>query len=384
MTPGVSITELNAFPQSVVGVATAVPAFIGYTAKAPAALQPVEIRGMAELESFFGGAPEGSSPFNLYDSMVLFYENGGASCFVVSVGDYSAGTIDPARLTAGLDAIAAQSGPTMLVIPELVLVDAASYGAIVQAMLAQCGTLQDRVAILDIHGGADVSTPVELEAAIAAFHTAVGSAHLSFGMAYFPFLRTANRVLPASAAMAGIYTQVDGTRGVWSAPANVSLNGVSTTYKVTDDQQIEMNTPTDGKAVNPLRDFPGRGAVVWGARTLDGNSHDVRYIHVRRTLIYIQQSIRTALVPFRFAANDGNTWSTVVAMTSQYLTEVWSGGGLVGATAADAFRVACGLGSTMTGDDVLNGIMRMQVTLQLTGLAELMELTFEQQMESAV
>ena len=106
--------------------------------------------------------------------------------------------------------------------------------------------------------------------------------------------------------MAGIYTFIDSTRGVWNAPANIALDAVAeTTFKLNDDLQGDLNVPVDGKAVNAIREFVGRGPVVWGARTLDGNSNDWRYIQVRRTIIYIEQSIKQALNQFVFAPNDG-------------------------------------------------------------------------------
>jgi phage tail sheath protein FI len=193
-----------------------------------------------------------------------------------------------------------------------------------------------------------------------------------------------NSVLPASGAMAGIYTRTDSTRGVWNAPANVTVNSViAPTYKLTGLQQGDLNLPVVGKAVDALREFTGRGTVVWGARTLDGNSNDYRYIQVRRTLIYVEQSIKAALNQFVFAANDGNTWTTVTAMVSSFLQGVWSQGGLMGATASEAFTVQCGLGSTMTAQDILDGYMRVQVVLQMLRPAEFIELTFTQKMEGA-
>jgi phage tail sheath protein FI len=143
-----------------------------------------------------------------------------------------------------------------------------------------------------------------------------------------------------------------------------------------------MNVPLDGLAVNAIRQFPGRGAVVWGARTLDGNSQDYRYIQVRRTLIYIEQSIKTALAPFAFAPNTGVTWTSVNAMISDFLTQLWTQGGLMGDKPSDAFQVSVGLGSTMTAQDVLDGYMRVSVTLQMIRPAEFIELTFVQQMQS--
>lgn len=189
-------------------------------------------------------------------------------------------------------------------------------------------------------------------------------------------------LLPPSAAMAGVITANDANRGVWNAPANVSLASVSgPSIKVTSDQQSDLNVPIDGKAVNAIREFVGRGTVVWGARTLDGNSPDWRYVQVRRAIIYIEQSIKAALQQYVFAPNDAQTWVTVTSMISTFLQSVWAQGGLMGAKASDAFSVQCGIGSTMTGQDVLDGYMRVQVTLQMIRPAEFIVLTFKQQMQ---
>lgn len=575
-TPGVYLTELSAFPPSVVGVETAVPAFIGYTEKAeisgkPMFKKPIKLTSMADYEAVFGrgykalyniravpvddGAaavqdlpgettdpgddpvapdpnnydfsyydtsvsppewryykltdyipiiddefdargdgsneevivplgPFTEARFNLYNSMRLFYANGGGVCYVVSVGDYTASSIDGKLLLEGLDAINEQDGPTMLVIPDLVLltgddadkpwVAPTAYGDVVKAMLAQCANRQDRVSVIDVYGGAEVSNQAQLDEAMLRFRELAGTESLSYGMAYFPFLYTTvvgpteinyqniatesidtlkeildneannlyggdpknaarlaavqrnieaiqaypdggntpaqadlvlktnqnltatipllsqietiilakNNVLPPSGAMAGIMTYTDTARGVWNAPANISMtNVVMPTYKISGDQQGDMNVPVDGKSIVALREFTGRGTVVWGARTLDGNSNDYRYIQVRRTLIYIEQSIKKALDPFVFAPNNGNTWATVVAMVSTFLQSVWSRGGLMGAKPSDAFSVACGIGSTMTAQDILDGYMRVQVVLQMLRPAEFIELTFTQKME---
>lgn len=518
-TPGVHVTELGSHP-SVVGVQTAVPAFIGYTQKAeldgqPVLNQPVSIRSMTEFEDVFGARfqpkydimqvtdrdrieagdfdfqvrdsdtdaelyyqlDKVTSHFHLYDSMRLFYANGGGECFVVSVGLYrdSSGTpvsVDVASLQRGLDVIAEETGPTMLVVPDAVLLppgdgdpwDSPSFRQIVRSMLGQCGELQDRVAILDVYGTEHV-TKSNLPDLIGQFRTdvSVETKTRSYGMAYFPFLDTSlardvitleaiadgslatlrklltsqnvDRYsddtekqkaiqadvdaiapglalekmtqldqnlsaalpvlgdvkkalvrdvdrLPPSGAVAGVYTYVDQTRGVWHAPGNVSLASVDKpTFRIDNRIQRDLNEPVDGKAINALREFTGRGTVVWGTRTLDGNSTDYRYIQVRRTLIYIEQSIKNALDPFVFAANDGNTWTTVVSMVSGFLKDLWSRGGLRGTNPSEAFRVECGLGSTMTQKDILEGYMIVQVTLHMIRPAEFIELTFRQKVE---
>lgn len=190
-------------------------------------------------------------------------------------------------------------------------------------------------------------------------------------------------VMPPSGLMAGVWTKSDGLNGVWNAPANIALASVSgPLYNMSDAEQSGFNVPLNGQAIDILRAQPGRGTVVWGARTLDGNSNDYRYVQVRRTLIYVEQSIKTALQSYVFAANDATTWATVTASITSFLTGLWQQGGLMGAKPTDAFTVSCGLGQTMTPQNVLDGYMIVAVTLQMIHPAEFIELTFTQTMGS--
>ena len=191
-------------------------------------------------------------------------------------------------------------------------------------------------------------------------------------------------LMPPSAAMAGIYTTVDNNEGVWVAPANVGVQSVvAPAIKIDLKTQEDLNMPLDGKSVCAIRSFPGKGVLVWGARTLDGNSNDWRYINVRRTLIYIEQSVKEAASAFVFAPNDANTWVSVKSMISSFLLGLWNQGGLVGPKPADAFTVTVGLGSTMTSDDILNGRMIVAVKVAVSHPAEFIEITFQQEMQKA-
>lgn len=188
-------------------------------------------------------------------------------------------------------------------------------------------------------------------------------------------------VLPPSSAMAGVYTMVDNTRGVWKAPANVSLNGViSPTVSISAEQQEDLNVSAQGKSINAIRSFIGEGVLVWGARTLDGNSLDWRYINVRRTMIMLEESCRLAAKAMVFEPNTANTWVTIRSMIANFLTSVWKRGGLMGAVPEDAFAVQVGLGETMTPNDVLEGILRVTVLVAMVRPAEFIEITFQQQM----
>lgn len=189
-------------------------------------------------------------------------------------------------------------------------------------------------------------------------------------------------VLPASGAIAGVYATNDNLRGVWNAPANLGIVGAIDLPIVLDDsRQAGLNVdPATGKSINAIRRFPSQGILVWGARTLDGNSQDWRYLQVRRTVIYIEQSIRSALQPFALRANNADSWAAAAATIGAFLTDLWSRGGLQGATAHDAFSVSVGLGSTMTAQDILDGLMRIDVKLAVIHPAEFIIIQIEQPM----
>lgn len=191
-------------------------------------------------------------------------------------------------------------------------------------------------------------------------------------------------LLPPSAAMAGVYSTVDSSRGVWKAPANVTINSVTKpSLTISDYEQQELNTPMSGKAVNAIRTFAGEGLKVWGARTLDGNSQDWRYINVRRTMIYLEQSVKNAARAYVFEPNDAGTWINMKCMIENFLRSVWKRGGLAGSTPEDAFEVHVGLGDTMTGEDILEGILRITVLVAISRPAEFIEITFQQQMQKS-
>lgn len=190
--------------------------------------------------------------------------------------------------------------------------------------------------------------------------------------------------LPPSAAIAGLYTSIDNARGVWTAPANVSLNAVDKpSVNISHEEQEDLNVTTGGKSINAIRAFIGAGVLVWGARTLDGNSLDWRYINVRRTMIMIEESLRLAMAAYVFEPNTANTWVAVKGMARDFLTGIWKRGGLAGANAADAFSVQVGLGETMTAEDILEGRMNVTILVALSHPAEFIELTFQQQMQTS-
>ncbi len=496
-TPGVYIVEKSAFPNSVVEAATAIPAFIGITEKAqngPDSLsgKPWKITSMTEFQQYFGGAPspkfvlsvgdapkEGdpapfysllsadgskavtvtdqSGPFSLYYQMVMFYANGGGACYIVSVGTYEEGAaVDKDKVASALAAMEKEQEITMVLVPEAASVP--DCKDIQTQVLAHCGKMMNRIAILDVQPKASAQETMSEQ--IETFRTNVGANFLSYGAAYYPWLNTSvlsdkdidgsiltwdftqpapdlapffapdsrfpkyfadtyaeiaagneaeknnlhnamlqnlqgyqyvvNKVkdslnlLPPSAAMAGLYTMVDNTRGVWKAPANVSVNYVNSPSENIDNaMQEDLNMPMNGKAVNAIRAFPGEGIKVWGARTLDGNSQDWRYVNVRRTMMFLEESVKNAAKAYVFEPNVAATWMNVRSMIDNFLRSIWKRGGLAGATPEDAYEIHVGLGDTMTATDILDGIMRITVLVAITRPAEFIEITFQQQMQKS-
>jgi uncharacterized protein len=517
-TPGVYIDELNAFPNSVVAVATAVPAFIGYT---PQALYegksytnvPQKVTSFAEFQaiycfpdpqapapptkqyspeyylvkqkaqptkgdyllidgSFYSLVPDPNTIYFLYNSIRLFYENGGADAYIVSVGSYGPPSKNPANpgdqivnanvqlsdLMNGLALLKNEQEPTMYICPEATLLTPANNGTLMQEMLLQCTEMQTAISIFDIIGGKDPD-PIMYTNDITAFRNSTGSLGLNYGTAYYPFIGTtimqnqdidytnlfggdtkqlaplltvngstdpivatilANindpsstltvtqnsnalinasktyttiikhvltdaNILPPSGAMAGVMTNIDNEQGVWEAPANVSIVGAAyLPIRLSESQQANLNVDAvSGKSVNAIRFFNGLGILVWGARTLDGNSLDWKYLPVRRTMTMLEQSCKVAAHAYVFQPNDKNTWEAVKSMISSFLTTIWQEGGLQGASASDAFSVECGLGTTMTSEDLLLGFMKVTVKVAIVHPAEFIILTFQQQMATS-
>jgi phage tail sheath protein FI len=196
-------------------------------------------------------------------------------------------------------------------------------------------------------------------------------------------MKASLNLLPPSAAMAGVYTTVDNSRGVWKAPANVGLNGViSPAVSITDDEQEDLNVTTDGKSINAIRAFIGEGTLVWGARTLDGSSLDWRYVNVRRTMLMLEESIRLATTAYDREPNHASTWAAIKSRIGNFLTALWLRGALAGSSPDDAFSVHVGLGETMTAQDILDGTLRVTVLVALVRPAEFIELTVQLQMHS--
>ncbi len=190
-------------------------------------------------------------------------------------------------------------------------------------------------------------------------------------------------VCPPSGAIAGIMAKTDRNKGVWAAPANASINDIKgLTRHINDDIQSRLNVdPNNGKSINAIREFIGKGFMVWGARTLDGNSNEWRYVSVRRFYNYVEESVKKSTAWAVFQPNNLNTWAQLQGQIENFLTELWRLGALAGANPEEAFTVHVGKGVSMTEEQILAGELVVIIGLATVRPAEFVILQFSHKVQ---
>ncbi len=466
-TPGVYIEEIPKLPPSIAQVETAIPAFIGYTETAEDEIRgedlrnvPKRITSLHEYERFYGKPPvekslsvlikeKSSAPpifqaavdpvnrskYLMHYGLQMFFANGGGPCWIVSVGDYSTGTVGFAELQAGLDATEKIGEITLYVYPDAQgLTTEADFYNLFGESMDMCENLKDRFTVMDIWQ--DPAAPFMDNINTMRNNTPPEENTIKYGATYFPNLETildyyyggegdgdANVTIthtggdgslagslaelksknnafyfqaqnalrnlplemPPSPGIVGQYATVDNSRGVWKAPANVNIDYViKPVIKITDQQQEILNVdPNAGKSVNVIRSFVGRGnAIIWGSRTLAGNSNEWRYVPVRRFFNMVEESVKKATIQFVFEPNDINTWSRVKSMIDNFLVQQWKAGALMGTTPEQAFYVKVGLNETMSEVDIWEGRMIVEIGMAVVRPAEFIILKFSHKMLS--
>ena len=554
--PGVFIESDHGYPQ-VEQVDTAIPAFIGFTETAiksqagDLVKQPFRIQSFIEYVRHFGGAPvqqvlitldkhnepvaaTAASPHGckMYYAVKNYFDNGGITCYIFSLGDYPASSNADERVYSdntedgALKTLSEVDDITLILFPDLGLLNEAEYFKVIRTALRHCATLKDRFLIIDIYHNA-LNEPYTC---IANFRNNIGLEHLSYGAAYFPSLKStynynftnssltmtqpgghfdgivagdlmllihahdlaavlsrsikklslknktarlrliaaslaelmhfvkapdilaviadailkvdeelknnsgqlkeetthvlmqlmslfkekANDALkkqakhkkikvntaadnlkyfrkkvskgftskindvinqlyvtiPASAAVAGVYAYTDRARGVWKAPAGVSLQAVTAPVVYLSDADQSMMNTNESIAINAIRSFPTRGVLVWGARTLEVRSSEWRYVAVRRYFIMVEESVRKACEPFAFEPNEPSTWKKIRLMIEHFMLAQWRAGALAGTKPEQSFFVSIGLHETMTAQDLLEGRMIVEIGMAVIKPAE--------------
>lgn len=186
---------------------------------------------------------------------------------------------------------------------------------------------------------------------------------------YFPWVRASDPLLenrlrsfPPGGFMAGLYARTDTTRGVWKAPAgtDASLTGsAGVVHTLTDTENGELNI----RAVNCIRTFPVYGTIAWGARTLRGNNEvgsEWKYIPVRRTALFIEESLYRGLKWVVFEPNDEPLWASIRLNVGAFMHGLFRQGAFQGSSPRDAYFVKCDKDTT-TQSDINLGIVNVVV-----------------------
>ncbi|QLE75475.1 phage tail sheath family protein [Streptomyces rectiverticillatus] len=143
---------------------------------------------------------------------------------------------------------------------------------------------------------------------------------------YYPWVKVPGldgvaRQVPPCGHIVGIWARTDAEHGVHKAPANTPIKEITGLGRDLSDGE---QGPLNDAGINGLRTFPGRGSMVWGARTLaaPGDS-DYRYLNVRRLVCFLRDSILQSTTWAAFEPNDEALWATMRQTITAFLTDPW-------------------------------------------------------------
>ncbi|MEY2508050.1 MAG: uncharacterized protein QOH01_2379 [Verrucomicrobiota bacterium] len=191
----------------------------------------------------------------------------------------------------------------------------------------------------------------------------------NYAALYFPTLRQPNPLhddqieeFAPCGVVAGIMARTDAQRGVWKAPAgqDATLVGVPKLSVALDDGDIGELNPL---GINCLRSLPAAGRVVWGARTLEGNDRlasEWKYIPVRRTALFIEESLFRGTQWVVFEPNDEPLWAQIRLNLGAFMHNLFRQGAFQGTTPKEAYFVKCDK-ETTTQTDINLGIVNILV-----------------------
>jgi len=366
-TPGVYVSEVAEFGESMVQVATGVAAIVGVGPNPNAA--PVAVTSFAQFEE---RVPNSSS--SLAAAVKQFFANGGAQALIKGASGASAGSIVSAigeSLPVGAD---------LLIVADLSALAQSDWLSVAAAM-GRAASASLAIAFVDppqsvvAQAASSAGSLSALTSLGTELRAASGAAAKSILLFASNLVDTAGATLPVSPFFAGLIAATDANDGFWNAP-----NGFANTFTSVRPQFASTRAQDallQESGLSPLMYVPGRGTAVLSDRLLSGPSD---YLSAERTLNTIQATITNGLVSYVFAANDGMTWSSVTQAVSGYLEGLFTQGALLGNNAADAFSVACGVGSTMTSLDILNGYMIVNAAVAVEHPGVFDRISIKQQM----
>ena len=357
-------------------VATSVTAFVGRTERGPVDT-PVAVTSFVEFEDTFGTVTGDSTlGFSVHD----FFTNGGTDAVVVRLRRPGTGDApDVEALTAsdvvgpglreagcGLYALDRVDLFTLLVIAPHTP-DGSVEPAVVRAAAAYC---EERRAVLLLDGPPEWESAADVLAASAIGLDAVVGTTSANAALFFPRIRQPNplndneiETFSAIGAVAGVIARTDARAGVWSSPAGEQavLNRVPGLSADLTSREVSAVTAA---GVSCLRSIPGGGRVVWGARTMQGADSEGsqwKYLPVRRTALFVEESVAQGTRWVVFEPNAEQTWARVRELVDEFMHGLFRAGAFPSSTTpSEAYFVKCGR-DTMTEDDVERGVLTVLV-----------------------
>ncbi|MBL9135551.1 MAG: phage tail sheath subtilisin-like domain-containing protein [Verrucomicrobiales bacterium] len=276
---------------------------------------------------------------------LLKLEGAGGGDDIVDLEDYK-GRPDNGEKSpgTGLEGLAEVDDISIVCVP-----DANQLAGLTDLVVSHCERMKDRIAVLSADQNADDISELFPESK----GTAINSKYAAF---YYPWVKVIDPAtsmpieVPPVGHVAGIYARTDTERGVHKAPANEPVRGViDLQFNITRGDQDILNP----RGVNCIRSFPGRGILLWGARTTSGDPL-WKYVNVRRLFIFLEKSIERATQWVVFEPNTQRLWGRIRQTISDFLTQVWKDGALMGTTPEQAFFVRCDE-TTMTPNEIETG-----------------------------
>jgi phage tail sheath protein FI len=293
----------------------------------------------SDFKKFFGDFSGDTTQSFLVQAVYGFFNNGGSRCYVMRVTTEA----DISKFLVNFEAI---DEIAIVAAPGLAQNDTIGKNTRTQ-LIAHCQiNTQNRFAIFDSPLAVESGNPSVLDLTLLDPTNAnsILPPITNFAAFYFPWLEVFDPVsngpayTPPSGHLAGIYARVDNDRGVHKAPANEPVIGaLDLKYLISKARQDGLNP----QGVNCIRNLNGN-LTVWGARTLGGDANaDLKYINVRRTLLFLRKSIEDGTQWVVFEPNEPGLWQKITRNIRAFLTNVWRSGALFGTTIQEAFYVRC-------------------------------------------
>jgi phage tail sheath protein FI len=310
-----------------------------------------------------------------------FYDNGGAQARVLRIAGADGDAIAPndTAFVQALDAAFAAGGPidridafNLICVPGLT-------EAAATAMLQEQAVAHRAFLIADCDERAQAASVAASLAGITGTNAVNSALYFPWVMASDPLQSGAVRAFPPSGFVAGVFARIDAARGIWRRPAGGEANlkgAADLAVHLTDTQGESLN----GQGINCLRQFPGRGALVWGARTLDGSdarASEWKYVPVRRTALFLEESIRAGSEWAVFEPNAEPLWSRLRTSVGNFMHGLFKQGAFQGNTPKDAYFVKCDRDTT-TQDDIDRGVVNIMVGFAPLKPAEFIVVTIAQ------